>query len=139
MTVAVDEHASTNADHAGRGLAYSCTINFTQRVGTPARVQINRHLVSNDVLKPVVLPHTFVYVEGRCQSVCCSGKMVSAQESLKKHQLCASCRQLSTCSSGNWTHQCWLISLKNFVWNHCFPREVQCHFLMSVKITLLLS
>lgn len=101
IIVAVDKYASTNADHADHGLvksvcvcvfvllAYSCTINFTQRVGTPARVQLNCHLVSNHVLKPAVPVHTFAYIS--LQPVCCLGKIVSPQDSLKKHQLDATC------------------------------------------------
>lgn len=69
-------------------LAYSSNINFTQRVGTSARLQINHHFVSNDVLKPMVLLDTFAYISGRCRLVCCLGLIVSAQHSLIEDQLC---------------------------------------------------
>lgn len=105
-------------------------------VGTPARVQINCHLVSNDVLKPVVLLHTFAYISGRCQSVCCLAKIVSAQ-------LCASHSQLYARAIGNCSHHWWIIILKNLISNLCYCSEVQYHFLLftdvknftSVKIT----
>lgn len=88
-------------------LAYSCAISFTQRVRKTARVQLNSHLVSNNVLKPTVLLHTFAYISRQRPSLCRLGKITIAYCFFKEtptYMLPHS--QLSTRTHGSCRHDC---------------------------------